>query len=128
MQSLLEQILPCEKCFVVDSAAKVRNDGLSLVVLLQSCVFELLDEDVAFIETEVWGRDLYSVTKEKRSSEISILKKIRLCERDGFSQLKSNRQLKSCQLNFNCLFFNQTRPLLYSEGLTSHKNIWPSSS
>ena len=75
MQSLLEQILPCKEGFVVDSAAKVRNNGLSLVVLLQSCVFELLDEDVAFIETEVWGRDLYSVTKEKRSSEISILKR-----------------------------------------------------
>ena len=100
MQSLLEQILPCEKCFVVDSAAKVRNNGLSLVVLLQSCVFELLDEYVAFIETEVWSCDLYSVTKEKRSSEISILKKIRLCERDGFSQLKSNRQLKMLSVEF----------------------------
>ena len=75
MQSLLEQIFPCEEGFVVDSAAKVRNNGLSLIVLLQSCVLELLDEDVAFIETEVWGRDLYSVTKEKRSSEISILKR-----------------------------------------------------
>ena len=100
MQSLLEQIFPCEEGFVVDCAAKVRNNGLSLVVLLQGCVLELLDEDVAFIETEVWGRDLYSVTKEKRSSEISILKKIRLFGRSGFSQLKSNRQLKMLSVEF----------------------------